>query len=707
MCAIIGIFNREGAEKAVLLGLEQLKNRGKDGFGIASQDRAQNAEKLGKLRPKESRSCIGHALHSIISQVPQPVLGIRKAGKRSVFSANCEIYNWSALSEKHNIEAENDAQLMAKLLDKEGLKAIDELDGDYAFAYWGSELILARDVIGVKPLFYAHSDGFLFASEKKVLEGLGCIDVQELNPRKILKYDVAKDRISLIDRRFFSITNQEVDEREIISKLKELILASVKKRLPDKKTGILFSGGVDSLLLAQCCKMLGKDVTCYTTALDEPSMAQAEDLVYAREAASALGLKLRVAKVSLEEARDYLNKVVPIIEDTNVTKAGVALALYPACEMARKDDVKVILSGLGSEEIFAGYERHRGSTSINKECLSGLLKMYERDTYRDDTISMANNLELRVPFLDKTLIGYALGIPGKLKIKDGVEKHILRLVADELGLGKFAWRKKRAAQYGSRMSSAIQKLTKRAGFAYKSDYLRTFYPSHNLKLGALVSTGKDSWYACHIMQRQNYNIGCLITIKSENPDSYMFHTPAIELVQMQSEASGIGLVSVDTQGSKEDELAELKDAMKKAKDEHEIDGIVTGALYSTYQRDRIERVCDELGLKVFSPLWHINQETEVREILDSGFSFILVSIAAEGLSRKWLGREMTYEALEELKAMADKTGFNIAGEGGEYETLVLDCPMFSKKIKILRSFLQMENSCTGKLSIEKVILEDK
>ena len=159
--------------------------------------------------------------------------------------------------------------------------------------------------------------------------------------------------------------------------------------------------------------------------------------------------------------------------------------------MAKEDGCKVIFSGLGSEEIFAGYERHKNSANINQECLSGLLKMYERDLYRDDVITMNNNMELRFHFWTQNWLIMHLKFQSKYKIKGETTKYILREIALQKGIAKeFAFRKKTAAQYGSKFDYAIGKLAKQHKFSSKSAYLRIFYPSHNLKLGVLFSSGK-------------------------------------------------------------------------------------------------------------------------------------------------------------------------------------------------------------------------
>jgi len=196
----------------------------------------------------------------------------------------------------------------------------------------------------------------------------------------------------------------------------------------------------------------------------------------------------------------------------------------------------------------------------------------------------------------------------------------------------------------------------------------------------------------------------MISIKSKNSDSFMYHTPNIELVKLQSGSIGIPLIEQATKGKKEDELKDLKKALIKAKKEFEIQGVITGALYSDYQRQRIEKICNELSLKTFSPLWHIDQETEMREILNNNFEVIITSIAADGLDKTWLGKRIDNKAVDDLVIINKKNKINISGEGGEYESLVLNAPIFKKRIHIKKARKIMENKYTGILKIEKAEL---
>ncbi|MBU1201315.1 MAG: diphthine--ammonia ligase [Nanoarchaeota archaeon] len=690
MCGIIGVFGRKDSMSIVKDGLKILQNRGKDAKGFY----------------KGKNFSVAHCLHSIVGRVKQPLID------NDIFLANCEIYNWKELNEKYSLKARNDSEMLFKLLQRKNVsdETLEELDGVYAFAYINKDTLwLARDIIGEKPIWYNHTEGFSFASEKKALEKSSFLNVNELNPRKIIEYKIDKDKLIFHERKFFSAEKEIKENVDVIArKLEILIKNSISKRIPKRKFGLLFSGGIDSTMIALILKKLGQEFTCYTAVLDDPKLKEPEDLVFAKMIAKNLNLNLKIIKVKLSDVESYLKKIVPLIEDSNVVKVGVALPFYTACEQAKKDGCKVLLSGLGSEEIFAGYQRHKESTDVNKECISGLLKLYERDLYRDDVVTMYNGIELRLPFLDKELIRYALKIPAKYKLFEGQEKYILRVVAKNMGLKEeFALRKKKAAQYGSNFHKALDKLKKKSGYKTKSAYLKTFYAEHNLKLGALVSSGKDSIYAMYTMMKQNYSIECMITIQSDNKDSYMFHTPTIELVELQSKAIDIPLIIANTKGEKERELTDLKTALKKAKDEYGVQGIITGALFSNYQRERIEKICDSLSLKIFSPLWHINQESEMREIVREGFEFIITKVAAEGLSKKWLNKRVDDVMIDELVKLNEKISLNIAGEGGEFETLVLDGPIFNKKIIIQKSRIKEEDKNTATMIVEKAGLIDK
>lgn len=205
-----------------------------------------------------------------------------------------------------------------------------------------------------------------------------------------------------------------------------------------------------------------------------------------------------------------------------------------------------------------------------------------------------------------------------------------------------------------------------------------------MKLGALFSGGKDSTFALYKARKGN-EMACLISMISENPESYMFHTPNIPLVKLQAEALGLPLVQAGTKGEKEKELKDLKRAMSIAKQEFGLEGIVTGAVASRYQYQRIGKICQELGLECINPLWKKDQVQLLEGLVKSGFKVIISGVFAYPLGKEWLGRELDRKMIAELAKLQEKYKINPSGEGGEIETTVLDCPLFRKRLKILEA----------------------
>ena len=226
-----------------------------------------------------------------------------------------------------------------------------------------------------------------------------------------------------------------------------------------------------------------------------------------------------------------------------------------------------------------------------------------------------------------------------------------------------------------------------------------------MKVGILLSGGKDSLYAAYLASK-HHNLVCCVTINSENKESYMFHTPNIDGVNLQAKAMNLPLIIVNTKGEKEKELLELKTALKQAKKEHKIQGITTGAVASQYQASRIQKICHELGLWCINPLWQIEQNKLLQELLDNQFEVLIAGVFAYPFDKKWLGITLDQKALNGLKEMQDKYEINPAGEGGEIETYVLDCPLFEKKINIIESETEFENFA-GTYEIKKAELVEK
>jgi diphthine-ammonia ligase len=213
-----------------------------------------------------------------------------------------------------------------------------------------------------------------------------------------------------------------------------------------------------------------------------------------------------------------------------------------------------------------------------------------------------------------------------------------------------------------------------------------------MKVGVLFSGGKDSTLSAYLAKQMGHELVCLISIKSQNLESYMFHTPSIMSVVKQAEVMELPLILKITKGEKEKELKELEEAIKEAIDKFNIEGIVTGAIASNYQASRIKKICDKFGIKIINPLWGKNQIKILNLLIKDNFKVIITAVAAYPLDEKWLGRQIDERFIEDVKKLNEKYGINPAGEGGEFETLVLNCPLFKRELKVVNKKISGEGN---------------
>jgi diphthine-ammonia ligase len=223
-----------------------------------------------------------------------------------------------------------------------------------------------------------------------------------------------------------------------------------------------------------------------------------------------------------------------------------------------------------------------------------------------------------------------------------------------------------------------------------------------MRVAVLVSGGKDSVLALHHILNKGYEVKCLVSMIPLRADSWMFHYPNIRLTDMLAKAVGIPLIKAETSGVKEKEVQDLKRLINKL----DVEGVVSGAVASSYQKTRIDTVCRQLELKSVTPLWHEDPLDILKEILELNFEVVITGVYAYGFDRQWLGKKIDEDVVDALVRLNKKYQTSIVGEGGEYETLVLDAPFFKKRIKIVESQTIWENQ-GGYLSITKAKLEDK
>jgi predicted ATP pyrophosphatase (TIGR00289 family) len=222
-----------------------------------------------------------------------------------------------------------------------------------------------------------------------------------------------------------------------------------------------------------------------------------------------------------------------------------------------------------------------------------------------------------------------------------------------------------------------------------------------MKIAVLFSGGKDSVRTVYYCLEKRYDTKYLVTMISRREDSWMFHVPNIRLTELSSEAIGIPLISKETSGKKEEEVEDLKKVLKIL----DVDAIACGGIFSNYQKGRFEKISKELNLKLLAPFWHTDPEKFLKETIDLGFDVRIIGVYAEGFDESWLGRKIDEKTVEDLKELNKEHGINLIGEGGEFESLVVDGPIFKKRIVIINSEkIWDKKTNSGYLNIKKALL---
>lgn len=462
--------------------LKTLKHRGKDGTGVFAADEFLYGN-MDDIKIPESNFALGHNLLSIVgTEGLQPLVN-----DGFVLICNGEIYNYHELKGELNLKTNSDSDceiilsLIKKFYHNSLYQAVNEtikyLDGDYAFAvYDGFNLAVLRDPLGVKPVYFGSDKDknlFAFASERKALWKIGINDVETLKPGYTLynwKIKKLKYNLKTINENY-SIKFKKVDKTDenlknyLKNQLRNSLISAVEKRIKNlSEVGIMFSGGIDSTLLAHLSCNLGLKPVLYSVGHEDSA-----DFKFAQKTASQMGLPIHLRNVTAEDVRDYLPLVLNAIEEFNLMKLGVGMPAYMAAEMASEDGIKVMLSGQGADELFAGYHRYleiyqnHGENAQN-DLKKDIFSLYHVNLQRDDAVSMASGVELRVPFLDLDVINMAMNIPMKYKIDsedDPLRKCILREVARDLGVPvNNVQRPKKAAQYGSGIDKMLRRVLK-------------------------------------------------------------------------------------------------------------------------------------------------------------------------------------------------------------------------------------------------------
>ena len=226
-----------------------------------------------------------------------------------------------------------------------------------------------------------------------------------------------------------------------------------------------------------------------------------------------------------------------------------------------------------------------------------------------------------------------------------------------------------------------------------------------MNLAALFSGGKDSTYSIYKAKQMGHDIKCLITVFPKSDNSHLLHFPNIELTKLQSETLKIPqITSTSNSDDLSDEMYALEVLIEKARADFQIDGLVHGGISSEFQKKKFEKICKEDNLNIITPLWKTNPKEYMINLLDSNFKFILTSVSSDGLDETWLGKIISIDDVSLLSNLSSKHGFNLNFEGGEAETFVTDCPIYSHPIRINKS-QTIWDGYRGRFEIEDASLD--
>lgn len=509
MCGIAGILNKNnaGVTEDLILMLSCMHNRGPDGVAIqVGQNEINSLEHPDFSTPyDDGKFGLGHVRLAIVGGQlgKQP---FTSCDGRLTLEHNGEIYNYKEIKNKlksaHNFVSGSDSEVILHFLEEELsrsttlLQALTNmakvLDGVYSIAikdHKTGDIALVRDLLGVRQLYYSEDpEQVTFASEQKaiwllggnksvrrVLPGHAVI----INNKGALKeYRIAEPPSTLDSKKVNFRYNTLEHALEVY---KKSLMSSMKKRTEGlERIGIIFSGGIDSVLVAWLAKDMVKEVTCYNAGTPDSS-----DILFANKVAKDLDLPLKANVITKQSTERMLPKIIHSIEDSDALQVEVALPIYSAMELARKDHIKVVFSGQGVDEIFGGYPWYpkivsrEGYSSLRNHMIEDLLLLYKETLEREDKTTMAHGIEMREPYLDRQIIESAFDINPRLNVTgpdDLFGKRVHRLLANRLGIPKeIAYRNKSAAQHGSGIHFIIDQIARENNFnesRISSAYLR-------------------------------------------------------------------------------------------------------------------------------------------------------------------------------------------------------------------------------------------
>ncbi len=475
MGAIVAAVKRKGenAIPIVLSMLKRLKHRGTDAHGVAGPNSTRTANSIEQIPIKNMSSnvALGHNLSHILPEDhPQPVLGAN-----FTLAFNGRLFPPTSVSDIDAI-----LTTLASDPQKNANSIIMKLKGSYAFAIACQDKVIAgRDTMGTTPLYYGENKTTsAIASERKALWAIGIKDAESFPPGHLALMTVHGFTLQPI-RTITQSPLNPIAMRTATKQLQTILSESTKERLSDtKKAAVAFSGGLDSSLVAMLARICGIEVQLITVGL----MDQRE-LRHARAAAKALGLPLYIQAYTQDDVEQTLPKVLWLIEEPDVMKAGVAIPIYWTAQIASKLGFHILLSGQGADELFGGYQRYlrdyaAGDEVVRDSIYHDVIACHEKNFQRDSQACSFHKVELRLPFADQNVVTFSLAVPTQLKIEsaeDPLRKRLLRLTAENLGMPPFIVnRRKKAVHYATGVSKALRRLARQENLTLR-EYVRTIF----------------------------------------------------------------------------------------------------------------------------------------------------------------------------------------------------------------------------------------
>ena len=469
MCGIAGIWGADDAPSVIEMN-EKLSHRGPDAEGL--------------YRCPQGHGTLGHRRLSIMDPEGgnQPLYNEEKS---KAIVANGAIYNFPVLrkqlADEHTLHTGNDSEAILHLYEDHEQTVVNHLDGMFAFAIADREnLFAARDPIGIKPLYYGQKEGvFYFSSELKAFPKQ-MEAVNEFPPGTWYHSD--DGFVS-----FYEIPNHrplEIPLARCLSALRKTLEKSVTKRLmSDVPLGTFLSGGLDSSIIAAIARQHMDELHSFSVGIEG-----SRDLEAARVVARHLDTVHHEYIFTPKEVLEILPEVIYYLESFDQDLVRSAIPCYFVSRLA-SEKVKVILTGEGADELFAGYTYYKDifdNETLHRELRRSVASLHNINLQRVDRLTMAHGLEGRVPFLDLEMINLSQTVPPSLKLYDDgkgrrIEKWILRKATEDLLPQEIVWRDKAQFDEGSGTVDLLQSAIAEKMTSEKADEYRATHPEIRLR----------------------------------------------------------------------------------------------------------------------------------------------------------------------------------------------------------------------------------